>query len=334
MATVSPSQIPALVSDLGIEAMLESYGQVAPMYAEIAQVIPVSPASPPEGFKEAVITGGKKPKLIKRGEDAPAVSMDQVFTHQAAIKKYAERIEITEEIYNDPNAQNLITQRFLSAVGMWGMGWALAKEEALAAMFNRGPIAAGDKSVFNNSYPGMVDPYPGLIYDGKPWFAASGNGHPLGLDASTTKHNLIVSHALNSSNLELSRILMRDTNAYDDAGDKVVIEPTVLLVPPGLEQTASTLLESMLKPGTANNDVNTHRGVLTPKTWRFLTDADGWFLGVAGQGVRVYDSGEALRLSTSAPDPASGSVTVRGVGYFGATVTNWRHWAAFNIASS
>jgi hypothetical protein len=95
------------------------------------------------------------------------------------------------------------------------------------------------------------------------------------------------------------------------------------------------LLESALNPGTAQNDKNwTAEQIIRPLTWRYLTDSDGWFLGQAGKGVKMATSGDLLRITTSAPDPKSGSITVRAVGYYGHAVTNFRYWSAHNLATS
>lgn len=334
MSTVSPTALPALVSELGVGVMLEGYDTVPRVAPQLFEVIPISAAAPPEGFSEAVITGGKKPKEIRRGQDAPATTMEQSYQWYARIRKYSERIEIPEEIYNSPNAQSVINEMLRRNMRGWGEGWAQAKEELAAAVFNYGRLSAGHLDTFDGSYPGRVDAYPKFIYDGKPFFAATGNGHPLGLATSTTKFNLTASAALSSTTLEAARVMIEDTNAVDEVGDKVSIRPDVLVVPPALEQTALVLLQSQLKPGTANNDVNTFASSFSPVTWRYLTDTDGWFLGKSRFGLRFYDSGDVMRIETSAPDPASGSITVRAVGYCGAVVTNWRGWSANNVATS
>ena len=333
--TLSPTQIPALVSDLGLTAQVEGYAtepRVAPILFE---TMTVSVTSPPEGMSEVVISGGKKPGEIARGQRAPARTADQAYQWFMRLRKFAEFIEIPEEMYNSPNGQQLVSDLVTSTARGWGEGWAQVQEESAAAIFNKGVLAAGHAPTFDGSYPGRPDPYQAFIYDNKPFFAASGNGHPLALDTATTKFNLTVSAALSSTTLDTTRVAMESTNAVDEVGDKVSIRPNVLVVPPGLTQTAHVLLESMLKPGTAQNDKNwTSDGVIRPITWRYLTDTDGWFLGQAGKGVKMASSGDLLRITTSAPDPRSGNITMRGVGYYGHVVTNWRYWYANNLATS
>lgn len=335
MSTVHPSQLPAIVSDLGLKAQAEGYAmepRVAPL---IFETMTISASSPPEGMSEVVISGGKKPGEIARGQAAPARTLDQAYQWFMRIRKFAERIEIPEEMYNSPNGSALVAEMITTATKGWGEGWAQVQEEAAADLFNKGVLAAGHAPTFDGGYSGRPATYSAFIYDGKPFFAATGNGHPLSLASGTTKFNLIVSAALGSTTLDTARVMMESTNAVDEVGDKISIRPNVLVVPPGLTQTAHVLLESQLKPGTAQNDVNwTAEQAIRPLTWRYLTDPDGWFLGQAGKGVMIASSGDLLRISTSAPDPSSGSVTVRAVGYYGHAVKNWRYWSAHNLATS
>lgn len=333
---VSPTQLPALVAELGLTAQVEGYErvpQVAPLIFK--QGPQLSLVSPPLGDSGVVISGGKIPQRIQRGQAAPSGTLDQVQQWFRKIHKYARSIEIQEEMYNSPNAMGLISELIGNTAAGWGEGWAQAREQFAASFFNKGVLAAGYADTFDGSHPGRVDTYPAFIYDGKPFFAATGNGHPLSLASGTTKFNLIVSAALGSTTLDTARVMMESTNAVDEVGDKISIRPNVLVVPPGLTQTAHVLLESQLKPGTAQNDVNwTAEQAIRPLTWRYLTDPDGWFLGQAGKGVMIASSGDLLRISTSAPDPSSGSVTVRAVGYYGHAVKNWRYWSAHNLATS
>ena len=106
-----------------------------------------------------------------------------------------------------------------------------------------------------------------------------------------------------------------------------------LLVPVALEQTGRVIINSEMLPGTAQNDVNTLRGSFSVLPWRYLTDTDGWFLGAARRGIKFFDSGTPT-ISTSAPDPKTGSVTIRFATYAGGMVTDWRQWSAHRTAQS
>ena len=270
MSTVHPSQLPAIVSDLGLKAQAEGYAmepRVAPL---IFETMTISASSPPEGMSEVVISGGKKPGEIARGQAAPARTLDQAYQWFMRIRKFAERIEIPEEMYNSPNGSALVAEMITTATKGWGEGWAQVQEEAAADLFNKGVLAAGHAPTFDGSYSGRPATYSAFIYDGKPFFAATGNGHPLSLASGTTKFNLIVSAALGSTTLDTARVMMESTNAVDEVGDKISIRPNVLVVPPGLTQTAHVLLESQLKPwrvmsvsGDAAHRIASDKGLIT-----------------------------------------------------------------------
>jgi phage major head subunit gpT-like protein len=74
-----------------------------------------------------------------------------------------------------------------------------------------------------------------------------------------------------------TRKLMR--GFLNDKGDKIRINPNTLLVPMELEDTAWTIVNSMNKPGTANNDGNFNRALgWNVVVWDYLTDSNNWFM--------------------------------------------------------
>lgn len=330
MPTVHASQLPGLVTDAGYAVMMSSYDQEPAVRNLVFDVMDIGGYE--EGFSEAVIVGADEPDVIKRGQAAPARTFDQGYQWFCKIHKLAEGIVITEEMLNDPNADQKIGGMVRSFAGKFGEGFARKKEKMAAAIFNKGAYTAGDLETFDGSYPAHADTYPKFIYDGKPFFAASGNGHPLFLASSVTKVNFDT-NTLTSTNLEAARILISRTNAVDEANQKISISPNMLLVPPELAQTAEVILGSIQLPGTAQNDINTLRGRFTPVSWSYLDDTDGWFLGAGKKGIRAYDSGAPM-LFTEPLNDGSGSMRIRMTSYFGAAVTDWRFWTAHRSAQS
>lgn len=86
---------------------------------------------------------------------------------------------------------------------------------------------------------------------------------------------------LNESALETALVAMRAT--VDDKGQLVGVNPDTLLVAPAQEKEARILLESQLRVGTANNDINPYQGRLKIVVWDRLGSAAGgsdtaWFL--------------------------------------------------------
>lgn len=330
MSSIDPSQIPGLVTDAGYPVMLERYAQEQALRGEIFEVESITGTE--QGMTGRVIVGADEPAVIAMGADSHARTVDEGYQWFSRVIKLAEHIVIREEEYRNPNASAILTGQIASASGRFGEGFQRKKEALAAEIFLYGSYTAGRLDVFDGSYAGHVDPYPKFIYDGKPFFAASGNGHPLFLDSATTKVNQDA-NALSAANLESARILMTRTNAVDEAGQLIRIDPNLLLVPPELEQSADVILGSTQAPGSANNDINVQRGRYRRLTWRFLTDIDAWFLGTAKRGVKLLDSGDPM-ISVSMPHPTTGDVTVRFTSYFGRCVTDWRYWTAHATSTS
>ena len=135
---------------------------------------------------------------------------------------------------------------------------------ALSAVRTREKHAA---SVFNNAFSGS--------YLGGDSIALCGS-HPYSpVDATT--HSNAGSTALSYTAVVATKKLMRAF--VDDRGEMITVVPKTLLVPSELEDTAWTIINSMNKPGTADNDGNYVRsqgwGVVV---WDYLTDANNWFM--------------------------------------------------------
>jgi hypothetical protein len=109
--------------------------------------------------------------------------------------------------------------------------------------------------------------------------------HPYSPGNATTQDNSGTT-ALSYDAVIATRKLMR---AYvDDRGELVPINPDTILVPPELEDTAWTIVNTVLKPGTGNNDANFVRSnVNNVISWDYLTDANNWFL-VDGMLAKLY----------------------------------------------
>ena len=85
---------------------------------------------------------------------------------------------------------------------------------------------------------------------------------------------------LNETSLENALIDISDF--VDERGLNVALRGMKLVVPANLQFVADRLLESDLRPGTADNDVNAIRNMgMVPQGYtvnHFLTDTDAWFV--------------------------------------------------------
>lgn len=136
---------------------------------------------------------------------------------------------------------------------------------AMAGMRKREKDAA---SVFNNAFSAS--------YVGGDSVALCSASHPYSPSNASTQGNAGTT-ALSYDAVEATRKLMR---AYkDDRGEMVPISPDTLVVPPGLEETAWTVFNTVNKPGTANNDGNFVRSKLNKViVWDYLSDTNNWFM--------------------------------------------------------
>lgn len=123
----------------------------------------------------------------------------------------------------------------------------------------------------------------GTTYDsqiGGDGVALFSTAHPV--DGETIANTPSVQVDLNESSLNAGQIAIRQ-NWKDEAGLKISAKARKLVIPPALQPVAIRLLESQLRPGTANNDVNaTTRmdggSLKEVVVWDYLTSSRAWFL--------------------------------------------------------
>lgn len=103
--------------------------------------------------------------------------------------------------------------------------------------------------------------------------------HPLA--GGGTQSNKLAT-AADFSETSLEDILIQIRKAVDDRGIPVALNPTDVIIPPDLEYVACRILDSNLRPGTPDNDINAvnKKGVFgrEPVVVTRLTDADQWFV--------------------------------------------------------
>ena len=130
---------------------------------------------------------------------------------------------------------------------------------------------------------------------------------------------------LNETSLEDALISI--STFVDERNLKVALRGMKLIVPPQLVFVAERLLESQLRPGTADNDVNAVRSTgMIPDGYtvnHFLTDSDAWFIKTdAPNGFKNYQR-SPLRTSMEG-DFTTGNVRFKARERYSFGFSDWR----------
>lgn len=327
MSSISRDQVGKLIVKEAYPVMLDAYEAEPAVYKQVADVQPVVGAM--YGTRGTVFTSLGEMKRVRDGENTPADTIEKAYAYQIRVDEFGSSISFPDRVLDANDATDVVIPKLRKFAQDWGRMAITTKEQRTADLFQKGTLAAGHLDTFDGSFPENPDPYPKFIYDGKPFFATD---HPLAAAAGTYS-NITVSNALNSANLQASLTTMRSTNAVNERGQKVRISPDTVIYGPGLDFTARALLNTVLVPGSANNDVNVVQGIVNPIMWRYLSDdADAWWLLQARMGVVAYDSGEPVLVAYRDDEKRETVFAVRC--FFGVGVTNWRYAHANNKATS
>jgi len=206
-------------------------------------------------FEEEVMLSGFGAAPVK--SEGTAVSFDdasEAYTARYTHETIALAFSITEEAIED-NLYDRLASRYTKALAR---SMANTKQVKGAATLN---------NAFDSSFTGG---------DGKELCATD---HPL-VSGNTLRNEPSTASDLHETSLENALI---DIAAYvDERGLKVSVRGLKLVVPPALQFVSDRLLESTLRPGTADNDINASRNMgMLPNGYvvnHYLTDTDAWFI--------------------------------------------------------
>ena len=172
------------------------------------------------------------------------------YTHETIALGFS----LTEEAIED-NLYDSLSARYTKALAR---AMAYTKEVKAANILNNG---------FNSNYKGG---------DGKALFA---NDHPL-VYGSTISNIPAVASDLNETSLE--NAVIQISLWTDERGLLIAAKPKKLVIPSALQFVATRILETELRVGTTDNDINALKnngsipGGYTVNHW--LTDTNAWFL--------------------------------------------------------
>lgn len=122
-------------------------------------------------------------------------------------------------------------------------------------------------SLFNNAFNTT-------IFAGGDTLSLCNTAHTY-VGTSTTQSNSGTT-ALSSTAVEATRLL--GMQFKDETDNLVDVMFDTILVAPGLEETANTIVKSDWKPGTAQNDINWNLGRYKVIVWTRLTSSTSWFM--------------------------------------------------------
>ena len=224
-------------------------------------------------FEEEVMLSGFGAAPVK--SEGTAVTFDdaqEAYTARYNNETIALAFSITEEAIED-NLYDRLASRYTKALAR---SMAHTKQVKGAA-------------TLNNAFDSTVTGGDGV--------ELCSTAHPL-VNGSTLANEPSTAADLNETSLENGLI---DIAGYvDERGLKVSVKGTKLMVPANLQFVADRLLESTLRPGTADNDVNATRNMgMSPDGYavnHFLTDTDAWFIKT--DAPRGFIHFERLSLST------------------------------------
>jgi hypothetical protein len=161
---------------------------------------------------------------------------------------------LTEEAIED-NLYDTLSSRYTKALAR---AMAYTKQTKAAAILNNG---------FSSTYKGG---------DGVELFSTA---HPL-VSGGTNSNEPTTPADLNETSLEAAVIQIAAWT--DERGLLIAAKPRKLIVPPSLQFVATRLLETELRVGTADNDINAIKSNGSiPEGYtvnNYLTDTDAWFL--------------------------------------------------------
>ena len=206
-------------------------------------------------FEEEVKLSGFDAAPVK--DEGDAISYDaaqESFTARYNHETIAMGFAITEEAMED-NLYDSLSARYTKALAR-----AMAHTKQVKAVV---PLNNGFTTAYSSG-------------DGVALFSAS---HPL-VSGGTNSNTQSTAADLNETSLEAAVIQIGKWT--DERGLLIAARPQSLVIPPDLQFVAARVMQSELRPGTADNDINAVRsmGVVPGGTVvnHYLTDTDAWFL--------------------------------------------------------
>jgi|TARA_E500000318_G_C3544808_1_gene206160 hypothetical protein len=206
-------------------------------------------------FEEEVMLSGFGSAPVK--SEGAAVAFDDAnesFTARYNHETIALAFSITEEAIED-NLYDRLSSRYTKALAR--------------SMANTKQVKAA--SVLNNAFDTTITGGDGV--------SLCNGSHPL-TNGSTFRNQPSTAADLNETSLE--NALIDIAGFVDERGLRVSVRGTKLIIPSNLQFIADRILESTLRPGTADNDINAVKNMgMLPEGYvvnHYLLDTDAFFI--------------------------------------------------------
>ena len=238
-----------------------AYEQYKSDYEQIFEMVKSSRA-----FEREILASGLGlPQVKTEGGSVSYDSMGQGYDKEYTHVTYSNGFVITREMLED--GQSDVIAKLRTSDLAWSMH--AGREVVAANVLNR---------AFNSVYAGG---------DGKELCATN---HPT--KADDLKNELTTPADLSEAALE--QVLIDIMDFRNDRGLRIAVQGMKLIVPKELSFEAHRILNTNLRPGTANNDANSMKdmGMLPGGVCvnRYLTDADAFFIKTdVPNGLKFYE---------------------------------------------
>ena len=252
-------------------------------------------------FEEEVMLAGFGTAPVK-GEGS-AITFDdaqETYTARYTMETIALAFSITEEAIED-NLYDRLASRYTRALAR---SMSQTKQVKAAAVLN---------NAFSTSYP---------IGDGA---ALCSSSHP----SLTGNQRNLLSTAADLNETSLEQMLIDIAGLTDERGLKVAVRGMKLLIPKELQFIAERVLNSTLRAGTADNDINAMKAMgMLPEgatVNHFLTDTDAYFIKTdAPNGFKLFQR-TPIRTAMEG-DFDTGNMRFKARERYSFGVSDWRGW--------
>jgi len=216
--------------------------------------------------EETKLSGFSAAPVKNEGQAIAYDNAQEAWTARYNHETIALGFSITEEAIED-NLYDSLSKRYTKALAR---AMAYTKQVKAAAIINNG---------FNASYVGG---------DGVSLFSTA---HPL-VSGGTNSNTFSTSPDLNETSLEAATIQIAAWT--DERGLLIAAKPRKLVIPPNNMFVAKRLLDTELRVGTSDNDINALKSMGTIgegfKVNHFLTDTHGWYiLTDVPNGLKMFE---------------------------------------------